>query len=52
MTESCIIISSMVVQEAIRSGEGGARMVMFSSILVVRASTAALSAPVSSLDAR
>jgi hypothetical protein len=52
MTDSCIVISSMVVGEAKRSGEGGARMASCSSIFHVRESTAALRAAVSSLDAR
>jgi hypothetical protein len=32
MTDSCIVISSMVVEEAMRSGEGGAGMAMCWSI--------------------
>jgi hypothetical protein len=43
-TESCIVISSIVVEEVAVSGEGGAVVVMVSSILFVRVSTAALRA--------
>jgi hypothetical protein len=50
-TESCIVISSIVVEEVAVSGEGGTVVVMVSSILFVRVSTAALRAAVSSLDA-
>jgi hypothetical protein len=51
MTESCIVISSIVVGEDMVAGEGGMVVVMVSSILFIRASTAALRAAVSSLDA-
>jgi hypothetical protein len=50
MTDSCIVISSMVVGEAERSGEGGAGMAICSSIFHDKVSTAALRAPVSCLD--
>jgi hypothetical protein len=52
MTESCIVISSIVVEEVTVSSEGGTVVAMVSSILFVRASTAAFRAAVSSLDAR
>jgi hypothetical protein len=51
-TESCIVISSIAVEEVAVSGEGGVVVAMVSSILFIRASTAALRAAVSSLDAR
>jgi hypothetical protein len=47
MTDSCIIVSSIMVEEAVRSGEGGARMVIYSSNFCIRVSTAALRAAVS-----
>jgi hypothetical protein len=50
--ESCIVISSIAVEEAMVSGQGGAEMMVFSSSFFIRASTAALRAAVSSLDAR
>jgi hypothetical protein len=40
-TDSCIVISSIVVEEAMSSGEGGAEMAVCSSSLHVRLSTAA-----------
>jgi hypothetical protein len=50
--DSCIVISSIMVGEAERSSEGGARMVSGSLIFPVRVSMAALRAAVSSLDAQ
>jgi hypothetical protein len=51
-TESCIIISSIVVEEVMVAGEGGMVVVIVSLILFIRVSMAALRAAVSSLDAR
>jgi hypothetical protein len=52
MTDSCIVISSIVAGAAKRSGAGGAGMASRSSIVHVRESTAAWRAAVSSLEAR
>jgi hypothetical protein len=48
--ESCIVISSIAVEEVAVSGEWGAVVAMVSLILFVRVSTAALRAALSSLD--
>jgi hypothetical protein len=51
MTDSCIVISSIVVEEAERSGEGGAGMAIYSSIFRDKVSTVAVRAAVSCLAA-
>jgi hypothetical protein len=50
MTDSCIVISSMVVEEAMISGEGGAETAVCSLSLCVRVSTAPWRAAVSFLE--
>jgi hypothetical protein len=51
MMDSCIVISSIVVEEAMRCGEGGAGMAICSSIFHDKVSTVALRAADSCLDA-
>jgi hypothetical protein len=48
--ESYMVISSIIVKQVAVSGEGGMVVAMVSLILFVRASTATLTATVSSLD--
>jgi hypothetical protein len=48
--DSCIIISSIVVEEVTVSGEGGVGTVVLSPNVFIRVSMAALRAAVSSLD--
>jgi hypothetical protein len=49
--DSCIVISSIMVEEAKTSGEGGGRMAICSSIFRDKVSPAAMRAAVSCLDA-
>jgi hypothetical protein len=48
--DSCIIISFIIVEVVAVSGEGGVDMVVLSSSIFIRESTAALSIAVSSLE--
>jgi hypothetical protein len=49
MTDSCIVISSIILEEAVISGQGGPEMAVCSLSVYMRVSTVALRAAVSIL---